>query len=139
MENKYSKLKTFLGEYFLGTKIKIYERNKRNVYREFVTDPQDLKTLLDSSKTWEKVNIYLGKAFFSVFDIGLLVTSAITKNPDYLVGIPISEAARMFVNHLYKNSQEDSELCIKVLKHSCSALDAVENLVEKIKEEREEL
>lgn len=131
-----AKLKNFLADYFLGTEIMRDERNRRSIYKEFITNPKELKGLLNCSRRAEKVGIAFGKYLPSVLDIGSLVISVVTKNPAYLVAIPISEAGR-FVMHKIMKDDEIEELCCKVLKSMNSAETAVDDLVEKIQQDED--
>ncbi len=87
------KLLKYLGEYFLGTETRKFYREERSWYREFITDPKDLRKSLRSSRMEEGVDLIAGKIVPNIADIFTLTYSTVTNNPPY--GLIFAEALRL--------------------------------------------
>ena len=84
-----------LNNYFFGRRIKGFYEQERNFYREYVLEPERLKTLLEDSKIQERIDLFFARDFPNFIEFASIASWIYTENIfNAIAGIGIAEYLR---------------------------------------------
>lgn len=134
------KLSKLLKEYFLGIKTNKSYGAERAFYREYITDEKDLKWLIKHSKI-DQTRSVLGKIIPNLADLGAVVLSLSTQNPNYLWIIAPSEYIRLCSSLKTKKYQSIYDFCRSTIldtQRTCENIEGITNQIDRLNGEGED-